>query len=93
MLTVLSAVIKRSLNRPLATLFPWQMSQVHNDISKGLQRDITCEPAVIPFSSRLYEGRALTQDVWSIFKSVSIPVFRPIPFDMLLVRPTYHQTA
>lgn len=92
MLTVLSAVTKRSLNRPLAALYS-QMSQAQNDVSKGLQRDLNREPVVIPFSSRLREGRALAQDVWSIFKYISIPVFRPISFDMLLVRPTYHQTA
>ena len=92
MLTVLSAVTKRSLNRPLAALHS-QMSQAQNGVSKGLQRDINREPAVIPFSSRLHEGRALAQDVWSIFKYISIPDFRPIPFDMLLVRPTCHQTA
>ena len=28
---------------------------------------------LIPFSSRLKEGRALAQDVWSIFKCVYIP--------------------
>lgn len=28
--------------------------------------------ALIPFSSRLRDGRALAQDVWSIFKSVQL---------------------
>jgi hypothetical protein len=92
MLTVLSAVTKRSLNRPLAALYS-QMSQAQNGGSKGPQGDINREPVVIPFSSRLHEGRALAQDVWSIFKYISIPLFRPIPFDMLLVRPTFQQTA
>lgn len=92
MLTVLSAVTKRSLNRPLAALYS-QMSQAQNGVSNGLQRDTNREPAVIPFSSRLHEGRALAQDVWSIFKYISIPLFRSIPFDMLLVRPTCQQTA
>lgn len=30
---------------------------------------------LIPFSSRLFEGRALAQDVWSIFKCVHLNVF------------------
>ena len=33
----------------------------------GTQKDRT---NLIPFSSRLKEGRALAQDVWSIFKCV-----------------------
>lgn len=49
------------------------MSQAQNDVSKGLQRDINREPVVIPFSSRLHEGRALAQDVWSIFNAANLP--------------------
>ena len=92
MLTVLSAVTKRSLNRPLAVLYS-QMSQAQNVVSKGPQRDLNREPTVIPFSSRLHEGRALAEDVWSIFKYIPIPVFHPISFDILSVRPICHQTA
>ena len=76
MLTVLSAVTKRSLNRPLAVLYS-QMSQAQNVVSKGPQRDLNREPTVIPFSSRLHEGRALAEDVWSIFKYTPILSFVP----------------
>jgi len=38
----------------------------------------TDKPALIPFSSRLREGRALAQDVWSIFKCVANTSFTSI---------------
>jgi hypothetical protein len=83
MLTILSAVTKKTINRSLAALYS-QMSQPQNGASKGLQHDINRrEPVVIPFSSRLHEGRALEQDVWSIFKYVPTPVSHPVLSDML----------
>jgi hypothetical protein len=71
MLTAISAVAKRSLNRPLVAFYS-QMSQAQIGVSKSLQRDTDHQPVTIPFSSRLIEGRALTQDVWSIFRYISI---------------------
>ena len=39
---------------------------------------VTDRSQLIPFSSRLKEGRALAEDVWSIFKCVP-PVVRWLP--------------
>ena len=64
MLTVLSATTKKSIRRPLTTLYS-QMSQTRNVITNGRQDG---KSVLIPFSSRLVEGRAMAQDVWSIFK-------------------------
>ena len=43
---------------------------IKNGVSQ--QKDRT---ALIPFSSRLVEGRALNEDVWSIFKCVQTMFF------------------
>lgn len=63
MLTAISAVVKRSLSRPSVTLYT-QMSQ----------GDTNRQPVTIRPSSRLLEGRALVQDVWSIFKYIPAPL-------------------
>ncbi|KAI0303872.1 1-aminocyclopropane-1-carboxylate synthase 1 [Russula brevipes] len=50
------------------------MSQAQNGVSGALQHDTDrSKSAVIPFSSRLLEGRALAQDVWSIFNAANLP--------------------
>jgi len=65
----LSASAKNLLGRPpLAALYS-RMSQAQCSVSNGLQHGDR-KPVVIPFSSRLREGRALEQDVWTIFKYV-----------------------
>ena len=74
MLTVLSATTKKSVRRPLIT-FHSQMSQTRNGNTNGSQNGTQRKPVSIPFSSRLLEGRALAQDVWSIFKYVPLPHF------------------
>jgi hypothetical protein len=79
MLATLSTPTKNLLSRPLAALYS-QMSQA---VSKGLQQGGDRKPVVIPFSSRLREGRALAQDVWTIFKYVPMPVVRSALFDTL----------
>jgi len=58
------------------------MSQAKNTVTTDNGHDTRHKPVVIPFSSRLHEGRALAQDVWSIFKYVSIPIFCFPLFDM-----------
>jgi hypothetical protein len=82
MIAALSAPTKISLSRPLTALYS-HMSQAQNSVSSpphGSDR----KPVVIPYSSRLHEGRALTQDVWTVFKYVPIPVVRySFFFDML----------
>jgi hypothetical protein len=76
---MLSATTKKSLSRLYS-----QMSQTQNGASGALQHDMDrSKSAVIPFSSRLLEGRALAQDVWSIFKYAQFPVFRCFPYQML----------
>ena len=82
MLVALSAPTKNLLSRPLVSLYS-QMSQAHIGASKGLQQSSDRKPVVIPFSSRLREGRALAQDVWTIFKCVPISVVRFTLLDML----------
>jgi hypothetical protein len=74
MFAALSAPTKNLLSRPLAALYS-HMSQAQN-ISNGLQHGAERKPVVIPFSSRLLEGRALAQDVWTVFKYVPIPAVR-----------------
>jgi hypothetical protein len=72
---LLSAPTKNLLSRPpLAALYS-RMSQAQSSASSGLHL-VDRKPVVIPFSSRLHEGRALAQDVWTIFKQVSTPVIR-----------------
>ena len=67
MLVALSAPAKNLLSRPpLAALYS-RMSQAQHGVSNDRK------PVVIPFSSRLQEGRALAQDVWTIFKYVPTP--------------------
>jgi hypothetical protein len=77
MLTVLprAATTKKFVRRSLIALHS-QMSQAQNanESQNGTHR----KPVSIPFSSRLVEGRALAQDVWSIFKYVPLPHFLPI---------------
>ena len=52
----LSTVYRRSMNGTAA-------------VAKGLNSDGSLnKKALIPFSSRLLDGRALAQDVWSIYK-------------------------
>lgn len=76
MLVALSATTKKFLSRPpLAALYS-RMSQAQSGVSSGLQPGIDGKPVVIPYSSRLQEARALTQDVWTIFKYVLIHVAR-----------------
>lgn len=60
---------------PLAALYS-RMSQAQRSLSDDLQHGIDRKPVVIPFSSRLREGRALAQDVWTIFRYVPTPVVR-----------------
>ncbi len=74
MLTVLSATTKKTLRRPLSALYS-QMSQTQNGTTNGPQDGTHRKPVSIPFSSRLLEGRALAQDVWSIFKYVPLSHF------------------
>jgi hypothetical protein len=77
MLAALSAPSKILLSRPpLAALYS-RMSQAQGSISNDLQHR---KPVVIPFSSRLLEGRALAQDVWTIFKYVPTPLVRSTRF-------------
>ena len=52
---VLPTVYRRSMNGTAA-------------VAKGLNSDGSLKKALIPFSSRLLDGRALAQDVWSIYK-------------------------
>jgi len=76
MLAALSAPTKDLLSRlPLAALSS-RMSQAQFSVSNGPQHGIDRKPVVIPFSSRLHEGRALALDVWTIFKYVPTPVVR-----------------
>jgi hypothetical protein len=82
MLVAPSALRKKLLSRPLVSLYS-QMSQVHIGVSKGLQQGSERKPVVIPFSSRLREGRALAQDVWTIFKYVPVTFVRFTLLDML----------
>jgi hypothetical protein len=63
-LAALSAITRKQLGRPFTTLYP-RMSQ---NTSIGLQGSSQPKPVVIPFSSRLREGRALAQDIWSLFE-------------------------
>ncbi|KAH9061032.1 PLP-dependent transferase [Lactarius vividus] len=72
MLTVLSATTKKSLRRPLTFLYS-QMSQTWNESTNGPHDGTRRQPVSIPFSSRLLEGRALAQDVWSIFNAANLP--------------------
>jgi hypothetical protein len=76
MLAALSRPTKNLLSRPrLAALYS-RMSQAQFSVSNDLQQGIDRKPVVIPFSSRLSEGRALAQDVWTIFRYVPTPVVR-----------------
>lgn len=70
MLAALSASTKNLLIRPPLVALYSRMSQAQSDLQHGSDR----KPVVIPFSSRLHEGRALAQDVWTIFKYVLTPV-------------------
>jgi len=49
------------------------MSQAKSNVTNGNGHDTSRKPVVIPFSSRLHEGRALAQDVWSIFNAANLP--------------------
>ncbi|KAH9994112.1 pyridoxal phosphate-dependent transferase [Russula compacta] len=50
------------------------MSQAQTVVSNHLQHHgIDRKPVIIPFSSRLRDGRALAQDVWSIFNAANLP--------------------
>jgi hypothetical protein len=80
MLAALSASTRNSLSRPLAALY---MSQAQNSVSNGLQPSVDRKPVVIPFSSRLHEGRALAQDVWTVFKYAPISLIHFTLFDLL----------
>jgi hypothetical protein len=60
---MLSAPTRKSLGRPLTALYS-RMSQLHSTSQDNAYR----KTALIPFSSRLTEGRALAQDVWTVFK-------------------------
>ena len=53
------------------------VSSFQSSVSNGLQHGNDQKPVVIPFSSRLREGRALEQDVWTIFRYVPTPI---VPF-------------
>jgi hypothetical protein len=76
MLAALSAPTKNILSRsPLSALYS-RMSQAQRSVSNDLQHGIDRKPVVIPFSSRLHEGRALVQDVWTTFKYVPTPAVR-----------------
>jgi hypothetical protein len=65
MLAAISATTRKSLGRPLTALYS-HMSQLQNGTTNGAQD--SSKPVVFPVSSRLREGRALAQDVWTIFK-------------------------
>lgn len=70
------AATKNLLSRPpLAALYS-RMSQIQHSVSNDLQQGVGRKPVEIPFSSRLREGRALAQDVWTIFKYVPTLVVR-----------------
>ncbi len=73
MLAALSAPAKKLLSGPLAALYS-PMSQAQSGVLNGLQHGTDRKPVVIPFSSRLHEGRALAPDVWTIFKCVPTPI-------------------
>jgi hypothetical protein len=64
---MLSATTRKSLGRPLTALYS-RMSQLHSGTRNISQGNANCKTALIPFSSRLTEGRALAQDVWTVFK-------------------------
>lgn len=65
----LSTVYRRSMNGTAA-------------VAKGLNSDGSLnKKALIPFSSRLLDGRALAQDVWSIYKYVA---YCSSPIDILI---------
>jgi len=72
MLPALSAPAKNLLSRPLAVFYS-HMSRAQNAISSGLQQGIDRKPVMIPVSSRLHEGRALAQDVWTVFNAANLP--------------------
>jgi hypothetical protein len=75
---MLSAPTKNLLRvsrHPLTALYS-RMSQAQRSVSNDLQHGIDRKPVVIPFSSRLREGRALAQDVWTTFKYVPTSVVR-----------------
>ena len=76
MLAALSAPTKNLLSRPLLAALYSRMSQAQGSVSNDLQHGIDRKPVVIPYSYRLYEGRALAQDVWTIFKYVPTLVVR-----------------
>jgi hypothetical protein len=76
MLATLSTPTKNLLRRPPLAALYFRMSQAQFSVSNDLQQGINRKPVVIPFSSRLHEGRALAQDVWTIFKYVPSLVVR-----------------
>jgi hypothetical protein len=62
-----SATTRKSLGRPLTALYS-RMSQLRSGTRNTSQDNAHRNTALIPFSSRLTEGRALAQDVWTVFK-------------------------
>jgi hypothetical protein len=70
---LVAAPAKNLLSRPLAALYS-RMSQAQGGVSNGLQHGTDRKPVMIPFSSRLHEGRALAPDVWTIFKCALTPI-------------------
>ncbi len=76
MLAALLAPTKNLLSRPTLAALYSRMSQAQSSVSNDLQHGIDRKPVVIPFSSRLHEGRALALDVWTIFKYILTPVVR-----------------
>jgi hypothetical protein len=61
------------------------MSQTRNGNTNRTQDGTPRKPVSIPFSSRLIEGRALAEDVWSIFKYV-VPSFSELSTHCALTR-------
>ncbi len=76
MFATLSTPTKNLLSRPPLPVLYSRMSQAQRSVSNDLQHGVDRKPVVIPFSSRLHEGRALAQDVWTTFKYVPTPVVR-----------------
>ncbi|THH13276.1 hypothetical protein EW146_g6924 [Bondarzewia mesenterica] len=49
------------------------MSTAQSTVTNGVKNGVKDRSTLIPFSSRLREGRALAQDVWSIFNAANLP--------------------
>ena len=82
------SVLFRSLSRSFST-YPRVMAKTNGHVSTE-----DCSKPLLPHAARLEEGRAIVEDVWSIFKSIS----QSFPFKSMsdlcyLVRLTCPQTV